>query len=706
MQSRKLSDTAGFLPSIWRHSVGILDLFRRKPEVRQAKSLEDWVEWTVRSSETVVSTLSPSQTMELVRRATQWVMICADRNASTCAGIPIRMYTTRGGSGAKSLSRKRQFGRRAMASKARGGQEVKEVENHPLLDLLRSPNPYMTGQEAAYFRFLSKEITGNAYLYLSEGEAMLPLWPQWVNIVPSRDDGLIQAFTYSRGDTAVRIDAEEIYHTRFQPSLFSPYYGASPLQSIFREADMYLYSTESENSRWKNEGRPPYAIELQPGANPDQRKQIIAEIERSIKGVKNAGRGIALAAAKITPLGWSPKEMEFIQGLERLEKTIWAAYAIPESVLRPNEGSLAAAAVGYPGWMKAGIVPRLQRDADDLTYKLMPRFGVDPKAYWFEYDSPSQAEDLELSKAQVIRVEAGLMTVNEARTEYGEEPVEDDIGDVLRYHGTPLKSEAEEAATTPAADAMEGEGDVGGLKPEEEAKSKRRKTRTEEAAFQSAIERWFSESISLLTLEEGSISQQRWDILYGIVKSNLSTIYGVAVDMTLDSLVEKGRKVPAFIQAAIASQAIIEKHASLVIEEVRATTYNDIRIRIQEGLAEGKTISEIQQGLIEDGYPAKRAECIARTETANALGAGRQVAMKEAGASTKSWALAGEACPSCEGFAEVVDGMTIGVDQPFAVAGFSWLGTDGKSYSTDRNVYHEPLHPNCRCTAIYGGFGR
>lgn len=689
----------------------IAGLFTRRPRLPANPSIVDWVSHTIRTSDTIVNTLAPSAQAELVKRATQWVMLCSMKNAAVCSQVPVRLYTSKRTRGAKSLTRRQLAKRRPMVAKNRPLDDVSELETHEVLDVLNRPNPYHSGLEAHYFRHLCKEIAGNAYFHTPERGVMLPLWPQWTRIVGSKTQ-LVAGYTYTSGEVGTELPAAEVTHFKFSPSIFSPLYGMSPLAAVFREADMGVYAAESELSRWKNEGRPPYAVEFQPGTDPQQRKQIAAEIERQIKGVRNAGRGIALALAKITPLGWNNKEMEYVQGQDRLDRVIWAAFDIPESVIRPNEGSLAAAAVGYPGWMRAGIMPRLKRDADDLTWKLLPLYGLDPGTYWFEYDMPSETQEGEESTRLVALTNAGHRTIDEARAEQGYDPLPDGMGAVPRYNGQPMRGVDDDANGDTGSGVAPGV-DAGGMDTARQMDDEGTGGDSETAGDGADMEKGLRLVRKTLSLE-AQLKKEFESIIDGLTA-------GLAVDWTifqahivealaeeyrtgaLKALKEVGRADLEATWNVVPTEAIqaINQHGTMLVEQIKGTTFNDLRTRIQEGLAEGKTVADIRNELMSDGYTANRAEVIARTETAWALESGRAVAMKQSGMKSKTWLLAGDPCPMCEGFAEYTAEKMVRLDQSFALAGESWDGTDGKSYTADRDIMHGPLHPNCRCTASY-----
>jgi len=57
-------------------------------------------------------------------------------------------------------------------------ENATEVEEHPLLDLLKNPNPFMTGQECAETCQTFLELTGEwVWLIFRDGLTIRELWP-------------------------------------------------------------------------------------------------------------------------------------------------------------------------------------------------------------------------------------------------------------------------------------------------------------------------------------------------------------------------------------------------------------------------------------------------------------------------------------------------------------------------------------------------
>ena len=149
-----------------------------------------------------------------------------------------------------------------------------------------------------------------------------------------------------------------------------------------------------------------------------------------------------------------------------------------------------------------------------------------------------------------------------------------------------------------------------------------------------------------------------------------------------------------------AAREYVQGYTFELVKGVTETMADQMRTVIDDGLAKGATINEIQQQLT-DRVPEvslARAETIARTETARAFQNGSLAQAKELGFEGKEWLLSGNPCGLCEGAAAALQGVVTPIDEPFFPAGTTIVGTDGKVYTMSRPIMAAcDLHPNCNC---------
>lgn len=132
-----------------------------------------------------------------------------------------------------------------------------------------------------------------------------------------------------------------------------------------------------------------------------------------------------------------------------------------------------------------------------------------------------------------------------------------------------------------------------------------------------------------------------------------------------------------------------QTHAGELIDDISATTRNEIRDIISTAFVAGFDIDEMTNMLTDVVGDVSRAEMIARTETLRASNEGQSQLWDQAteqglltGDEQKEWIVTPDdrLCPYCE----PMDGINVGLNDEFDTE----LGS----------VQEPPLHPNCRCT--------
>lgn len=658
-----------------------------------------WVEATViPQDETRYLYTMNTEMGQYITRCVQWIKICCHMNAGVCAFSPIRLYRPVNKGGIRDPKRMKHLTdswavgvKVATITKT---QEVEEVTDHPVLDLIRKPSSIMSGHEFARLRFLSKEACGNAWFYLvgdKQPNGIAFLLPHYTSII-ANDVTLVDGVMYGR-DTSkrIKIPQSEVMQFKALASLVDPYYGDTWVSAVLAEADLFRYATVSETSRWQNEGRPPFVVKLPDTTQAEQRRKIIEDINRQIRGIRNSGNPLVTQFSDIKMLGWTAKDMEYTAGMERIERMIWAAAGIPESVLRPNEGSLASAAVGHPGYMRMAITPRLALDADDMTTHLLSKFPG-TEGWFFAYDDVVPEDRAAKLAEYDMAMRTGLRTIDEVRELEGLPPHPEGLGSIPRINGTALTLNTipyqietakhnchhEDYVPSRKALAVWKKDDKGGF----------------EAAMRSALQVWFGNVLkdcerellagSTITINQGRLIELNSILGEGMIQS----FQAGGMSFTPDFNIEPTRVMN-----------VLARHRATVMEQVTNTTLDELRTTLSESIAAGDSVPATIAKLSET-YPEERAAVIARTETANAFDLGNQDAMKEAGIAFKSWQLAGGPCPLCEKIVAAIiqkwGANKVPIEQPYLNTTDMLAIGAGK---LSKDLYTANGHPNCRCAS-------
>jgi uncharacterized protein YoaH (UPF0181 family) len=135
-------------------------------------------------------------------------------------------------------------------------------------------------------------------------------------------------------------------------------------------------------------------------------------------------------------------------------------------------------------------------------------------------------------------------------------------------------------------------------------------------------------------------------------------------------------------------------------DDLNVETAKRMRKVMADGLDSGATVREIAESVRQAGQDmsAKRAETIARTETAQSFTEGEVNQWQESGVvEGKVWNTAPNPCPFCAAV-KVKYAESIPLGKSFFPRGDSIQSADGKTMTLNfRDIDGPPLHPRCRC---------
>lgn len=281
-----------------------------------------------------------------------------------------------------------------LLQKQGGGQPV-QLETHPLLDLLKRPNPMQGGAELFGALFGHYLIAGNCYLESlgPENGSPIELWtlrPDRMRIVPGAG-GVPTAYRYTVNGRAkdFAVDPVRGYSPVLHVKSFHPlddWYGMSPLEAAALSVDQHNDAGKWNASLLQSAGRPSGALVYHPpyaessGVLTDEQRMVLKEeLERHFTGSANAGRPMVLEGG----LDWremsiSPKDMDWVSGKDISAREIALAFHVPPQLVGIN-GSLTFANFEQArlALYDDAILPLLTHFKDELNNWLVPQFGKD-----------------------------------------------------------------------------------------------------------------------------------------------------------------------------------------------------------------------------------------------------------------------------------------------------------------------------------------
>jgi HK97 family phage portal protein len=374
----------------------------------------------------------------------------------------------------------------------RESMDRQELEGHPLHELLKQPNP-MQGQ-AAFFEAMAAfyMLSGNSYIECvgpteKTVNELWPIRPDQMRVVPGAY-GMPKAYVLKAG-TSEKVWAMDpvtgegpILHMKtFHPT--DIWYGMSPIEAAVYSVDQHNFASEWNLSLLQNMGAPSGAIQIkQDSMNPmaaltePQRENLKEQIQQNIAGRSNAARVMILEGGmEWKAMGFSPKDMDWIQGRNTSARDIALAFGVPPLLLNiPGDSTFSNYKEARLSFYEDTLIPLMSFFRDELNKWLTPKFGENVE---LDYDA-DQIPALQDKRAERFTTisSAGFLTVNEKRAAAGYDAIEG--GDVLLVGSgqvtlTDLTAEPEEVESeTPG----EGEGDE---EPENQTQDENERTENE-----------------------------------------------------------------------------------------------------------------------------------------------------------------------------------------------------------------------------------
>lgn len=335
--------------------------------------------------------------------------------------------------------------KKAMAN-LQPGDELEPVSpDHRLARLLRNPNGPDVSWTFLYKLVMHLELTGIVYIWCVPGRDGLPseLWvlpANWVRAVGGTSK-LIEEYEirpvngYLVSETGIgwyggaagytRLPEEQIISIAY-PSPVHFIDGHSPIGATAEWIDCSEAIDRSRVAQFQNAAMPGVVITCDADMEEldDPAKQRLkAEIDAKYVGVKRTGKPIVLAPGMtMTAVTHTPVEMDYNLSSAQLADQLLATHKVGKATVGMTEyTNRAAMETGVAQFYMGNIRPKLQLIDQVLTEKLAPRFDESRKTVIY-HDDPVPADPAQKLQETCALLDRKVITVNEARQEYGHEP--------------------------------------------------------------------------------------------------------------------------------------------------------------------------------------------------------------------------------------------------------------------------------------------
>lgn len=310
----------------------------------------------------------------------------------------------------------------------------KEVRDHAILDLLRNPEPSMTGFYWRQLVRLHLDLQGEFFLWIEFGAvrgydfpvpvALRVIPPHWVTKVPGFGDPYFHVCLPGR--TSLQLSpGEVIWHRRPRPS--NPYTrGLGIAPSTDDEVAQLEWMAKFNNSFFRNGATLGTVLGIDdPKANWDRIRQ---QFEDRHQGAGQAFR-TAVIPGKVSAqnLTTGHKDLDYYEGIKLNRDIVRQTVGTPPEILGHTDNSnKATSTVADHIHQSYGLLPRCVDMDEALNCFLVPLFGED--GLILESDNPvKETKEFILERAD-RGLKSGAITINKWRAEWGMDPEPD--GDV------------------------------------------------------------------------------------------------------------------------------------------------------------------------------------------------------------------------------------------------------------------------------------
>lgn len=226
------------------------------------------------------------------------------------------------------------------------GEEIEIVQEHPLNDLLRRPNP---DQSWAYFMLADSvylQASGNCFIErinINESVNQFPkevysLRPDKMHVVLDEDTGTIKEYVY---DNEIPYPVDPISHNAdiLQVSLFDPldeFWGMSPINPTMRELDTSNEMVEWQKKVMENDAIPSMLFMFKDLLSDKQFDRLERQLKEKHTGSDNARRAMIIEGTEgkdVKPYAWSPAELDFLESNRELSRKISLGFGVPPILL-------------------------------------------------------------------------------------------------------------------------------------------------------------------------------------------------------------------------------------------------------------------------------------------------------------------------------------------------------------------------------------
>jgi len=420
--------------------------------------------WSQRAGTSIDAFFNANPTPALlIKEYARWNKVCIDRNAQMISGSRLRLYTTNPKAG-KSVGylQKKQLSKQIYFP----ADDVKEITYHTALNVLNNFSD-MTLNDLLFFTVVYESTCGVAYwlkIYNEFGKLSQIKLLMSQFIVENRDaNNEIVSYSYgTQPNENVYLVDEIIRFGRWSVNDWRSYDSAT--RGTYYNLTIESRLLRHETILLSNQGRPDFVMAPK-GEYNDLGFEETARLEQKINQRWNnagAGGGVVLPNdMTITPLGFSPRDMSYLNIQENCKDIICQSNGIPIALITSESSNRATYYTALQDWVNRTIKPKLRAIESILNKDFLPLFGND---LFFCFDDPCAVDPIEQTNNLIAQKINGIITDQEARVELGYS-AEPEIG-ILTSHNDPQGlAYSEDSTDTDSEDTADTTNDIAPIDP-------------------------------------------------------------------------------------------------------------------------------------------------------------------------------------------------------------------------------------------------
>jgi len=294
------------------------------------------------------------------------------------------------------------------------------------------------------------DVAGNAYWQIVKsktGEVMglKIVDPRTMIVVADKFGNVLHYKQRVGGNEDIQFEKDEIIHIVLDYSTYNPLLGASPIEAIVWDAKSELAAGMSNWVFYENNAVPSHLMIVEEELSPDQWQELKRNMDQQYKGAKNRFKtGIIPFVKDIKTITPSQKEMQYIQSRQFNTSKVVVAFGVDKFLLGYTEKVQRGNADVIKAMFYEDTIRPLEILLEQVVNnKLLPLLGFTD--FLFKVNPSNYDNEDVVYKRTRDDVQAGIMTINEAREARGLDPSENELADELLHNGNLIDDLAAEA---------------------------------------------------------------------------------------------------------------------------------------------------------------------------------------------------------------------------------------------------------------------